>query len=243
MAVSMTGVGPPALFVANMSEVRRVDGAGTVLPFPGRSGVPPSPHGVLAVDLNSDYRMDLVFAGAGGLKIFQQKEDGTFGDVTAATKLDPGVLDADAFGVWAADIEMDGDLDLVLGPRQGQVSVLRNNGDGTFSTFDPFEGATDLRDFAWADLDADGDPDAALLRRPRRPSDLLERTRGTVPAAAQSGRTRGRRRPGRRRCEQRRIDRPAGDASGRDRPAHLGPGRRPFLGHGRDCPLAGARRR
>ncbi len=83
--------------------------------------------------MNSDYRMDLVFAGAGGLKIFQQKEDGTFADATAATKLDPGVLGADAFGVWAADIEMDGDLDLVLGVRQGKVSVLRNNGDGTFS--------------------------------------------------------------------------------------------------------------
>ena len=44
------------------------------------------------------------------------------------------------------------------------MSVLRNNGDGTFSdVLEPFEGATDLRDFAWADLDGDGDPDAALL--------------------------------------------------------------------------------
>ena len=34
-AVSMTGAGSPALFVASTGEVRRVDGAGAVLPFPG----------------------------------------------------------------------------------------------------------------------------------------------------------------------------------------------------------------
>ncbi len=164
LAVPMTAAGPPTLFAANGREVRRVDGTGAVLPFPGGpQAVAPSPSGVLAVDWNSDYRMDLVLAGAGGLKVFEQKEDGTFADVTAATKLDPGILGAGAFGVWAADIEMDGDLDLVLGAGQGRASVLRNNGDGTFTEVPVFEGATDLRDFAWADLDADGDPDAALL--------------------------------------------------------------------------------
>ena len=35
LAVSMTGEGPPALFVADGRSVRRVDGAGVVLPFPG----------------------------------------------------------------------------------------------------------------------------------------------------------------------------------------------------------------
>jgi tetratricopeptide (TPR) repeat protein len=163
LAVPMTGAGPPTLCVANTRSVRRVDGKGPALPFPGSPESPPSPHGILPLDWNSDYRMDLVFAGAGGLKVFEQKEGGTFADVTAATKLDPVVVDANAFGVWAADIEMDGDLDLVLGATRGKVSVLRNNGDGTFSPIQPFEGATDLRDFAWADLDGDGDPDAALL--------------------------------------------------------------------------------
>ena len=164
LAVSMTGKGPSVLYVADGRAVRQVDGAGAVLPFPGGpQAVPPSSAGVLSVDWNSDYRMDLVFAGAGGLKVFEQKEDGTFADVTAATKLDPAILSADAFGVWAADIEMDGDLDLVLGARQGRASVLRNNGDGTFTDVPAIEGATDLRDFAWTDLDGDGDPDAALL--------------------------------------------------------------------------------
>jgi Tfp pilus assembly protein PilF len=164
LAVPLSDKEAPTLFAASGREVRRVDGRGAVLPFPGGPGaVPPSPNGVLAVDWNSDYRIDFVFAGAGGLKVFEQKEDGSFGDVTAATKLDPSILGASAFGIWAADIEMDGDLDLVLGAGQGRASVLRNNGDGTFTEVPALEGAADLRDFAWADLDGDGDPDAALL--------------------------------------------------------------------------------
>ena len=157
------GEGPPALFVANGREVRRIDGTGPVLPFPGGPTASISPHGVLAVDLNSDYRMDFVLAGAGGLRFFQQKQDGTFADVTAATGLNPEVLGLNAFGAWVADIEMDGDLDIVLGVRDKGSTVLRNNSDGTFGIVQPFEGTTDLRDFAWADLDQDGDPDAAMV--------------------------------------------------------------------------------
>ncbi|MDR3617730.1 MAG: FG-GAP-like repeat-containing protein [Paludisphaera borealis] len=163
VATPLTGDGPTTLFAADAESVRRLDKAGTPLPFPGRPGSPPSAHGVLAIDWNSDYLLDLVLAGAGGLKVYQQKEDGTFTDVTAATKLDPAVLGADLFGAWAADVEMDGDLDLVLGARSGKTTVLRNNGDGSFTAIDLFGATTDLRDFVWADLDGDGDPDAALL--------------------------------------------------------------------------------
>ena len=68
-------------------------------------------------------------------------------------------------GVWAADIDMDGDLDFVLGSAgNANVTVLRNHGDGTFTPVQPFEGrGWGSRDFAWADLDQDGDPDAVLL--------------------------------------------------------------------------------
>ena len=66
-------------------------------------------------------------------------------------------------GSWAADIEADGDLDIVLGSEQVLPSVLRNNGDGTFIELHPFANISGLRSFARADLDADGDPDAALI--------------------------------------------------------------------------------
>jgi tetratricopeptide (TPR) repeat protein len=164
IAVSLTGPSPPAIFAANGREARRIDAAGSGLAFPGGGAAsPPSSHGLLAVDLNSDYRMDLVLAGAGGVRIFRQAPDETFADATTAAKLDAEALNANLFGAWTADIEMDGDLDVVLGAREGPTRVLRNNGDGTFRVTVPFEGSKNLRDFAWADFDRDGDPDAALL--------------------------------------------------------------------------------
>ena len=41
--------------------------------------------------------------------------------------------------------------------------VLRNNGDGTWRLLRPFTAVTGVRAFVWADLDGDGDPDAALV--------------------------------------------------------------------------------
>ena len=38
-------------------------------------------------------------------------------------------------GAWAVDIEADGDLDIVLGTKTGEPTVLRNNGDDTFTAF------------------------------------------------------------------------------------------------------------
>ncbi len=47
--------------------------------------------------------------------------------------------------------------------QSGAPTVLRNNGDDTFLEIHPFNGVSGLQGFAWADLDADGDPDAALI--------------------------------------------------------------------------------
>jgi hypothetical protein len=74
------------------------------------------------------------------------------------------VLNAAYNGAFAADIESDGDLDIVLAPRAGAPVVARNNGDGTFAIVRPFAGAMNgLEHFALADIDGDGDPDAALI--------------------------------------------------------------------------------
>ena len=134
------------------------------LTFPGGPGRTPStPDGLLAIDWNSDNALDLALAGAGGIRLLRQEPGGTFADITAATGLGPDVTSAAAVGIWAADVEMDGDLDLVVAFQAGPPRVLRNRGDGTFEATAPFARVAALRGFAWADLDRDGTPDAALL--------------------------------------------------------------------------------
>jgi Tfp pilus assembly protein PilF len=161
-AVSLTGEGAPALVYADGRAVQLA--GGTKLAFPGgASASAPTPNGVVALDFNYDFKTDLALAGEGGFRLYRQETAASFVDVTTETKLPGTVADAPYAGAWAADIEADGDLDLLLAPKDGAPAVLRNNGDGSFAEQHPFEGVTALRDFAWADLDGDGDPDAALL--------------------------------------------------------------------------------
>lgn len=161
-AISLDGTGAPAPAVANSHEVRLSTGA--AFPFPGGStAAKPTPEGVLPVDFNYDFKTDLVLAGAGGLRFMRQDAPQTFVDVTRQTKLPRSVIDGNYTGAWAVDIEADGDLDIVVGTMNGLPTVLRNNGDGTFLPIHPFAGISGIRQFAWADLNGDGNPDAALI--------------------------------------------------------------------------------
>jgi Tfp pilus assembly protein PilF len=157
-AVWLTGDGPPVLAVAGPKELRLANS--TTLGRTSPSG--PGLDGVAVADLNYDFRSDLVLAG-GGLQIFRQMDNGTFSSVTAESKLPADVLKTPLYGVWAADIDTDGDLDLVAARTDGGPAVLRNNGDGSFAVQVPFGNAARVRGFAWADVDGEGVPDAALL--------------------------------------------------------------------------------
>src|SRR5262249_25710318 len=117
----------------------------------------------LVVDLDNDLRNDLVLAGAGGLRFYQQKADGSFADVTAQAGLAREVLEGNYYGAWAADVDMDGDLDIVVAPRSGRAVLLPNNRGRSFKLVDPFAGVSDVRAFVWADLDNDGASDGAFL--------------------------------------------------------------------------------
>jgi Tfp pilus assembly protein PilF len=161
-AISLDGEHTPAVMMANGHEVRMLEGAG--LRFPGGpAALPPRPDGIVGLDFNNDFKMDLAFAGAGGLSLLRQDDAGIFTDITAHLALPAAVTGTPYTGVWTADVDLEGDLDLVLGTPEGPPLVLRNNGDGTFTELRPFAGVTGLRAFAWGDVDADGDPDAALL--------------------------------------------------------------------------------
>ncbi len=176
VAVVPGGEEAPIVVAANGQEARRLGApaVGAGFPFPTGTGpagpAPPSPDGVLALDWTGDYRMDLVLAGPGGIRLWLGDETGDgfaggaddrFAEVVTAPGDDPAVRGA--YGVWAADTEMDGDLDIVFGAIAGAPSVLRNNADGTWRRESPFPGVAALRDFGWGDFDRDGDPDGALL--------------------------------------------------------------------------------
>ena len=62
-----------------------------------------------------------------------------FTAVTADARLPADVTSVPLHAVWPADIDTDGDLDLVVAtPRRCRAGVLRNNGDGTFAAQSPF---------------------------------------------------------------------------------------------------------
>jgi len=160
--ISLSGQGAPVIATATGREVRLASGA--TFPFPGgQSARPPDVRGILPVDFNYDFKTDLVLAGEGGVRFFRQDSPSVFKDVTNETKLPSSILNKSTEAAWSADIEADGDLDIVLEASYALPTVLRNNGDGTFVEIHPFSNVEGLRDFAWADLDADGDPDAALI--------------------------------------------------------------------------------
>jgi Tfp pilus assembly protein PilF len=161
-AVALGSAGTPVIAEANGREVRLATEA--KFPFPGGpSAVAPLPEGILQIDFNYDFKTDLVLAGAGGVRFLRQDSPEKFTDVTVNTKLPKNVVNGAYTGAWAVDIEADGDLDIVLGKKDGLPLVLRNNGDDTFSVIQPFPGISGVQAFAWADFDSDGNADAAIL--------------------------------------------------------------------------------
>lgn len=132
------------------------------LEFPGS---PNSTNSVITIDYDYDFLNDLVFAGSAGLKIFQQQADSSFSEITTSAKLPANYTQKAYYGGWARDVDLDGDLDLVMSPQKGPVEVLRNNGDGTFSPADLFGDISGVTNFLWADLDADLDADPVFLSK------------------------------------------------------------------------------
>ena len=130
-AVSLGINGPATAIEADAHKIHLT--TGPTLAFPGAANTPPLPEGILGIDFNYDFKTDLVLAGAGGVRFFRQDTPSAFTDVTAATKLPRAVLSSKYLGAWAADIEADGDLDVVMGTGTGVPTVLRNNGDGSFA--------------------------------------------------------------------------------------------------------------
>lgn len=160
----------PVAYVCARGQTMEIASAGKhiSLPFPGASvSAARTRNGgrstILFADWSYHFRPDLVAAGPAGLRLYHQKENGTFVDATASAHIPREFLTGRITGVWAADIEGDGALDLILGVPSGAPLVLRNNGDGTFTPRRPFQGIVGVQDFAWGDVTGDGDPDAIVI--------------------------------------------------------------------------------
>ena len=167
--------GVATVMAASPLEVVSVSGPPFRAPFPGRagSGEIPSSNSLLALDWNNDFLTDVAAAGEGGLRLFIQGADGGFIDGTPA-----GEPVCVCYGAWAADVEMDGDLDIVAAAVEGPALVLRNDGNGGWTSLSPFGDVSNVRGFVWADLDRDGDPDALFLDREGRLRGFANRRAG-----------------------------------------------------------------
>ena len=159
-AASLTGEGTESLLAAGPSGIWTAPDA--------RAAGPASPAGAAAVatvaDLDYDFRSDLILASADGVRLWRQSETaGRFEDITTTSGLPPELARTAVRGAWPADVDLDGDLDLVLAAQDEEAFVLRNNGDRTFARQQPFGPCARLRGFGCADLDGDGVPDAVCL--------------------------------------------------------------------------------
>ncbi len=164
LALSADGRAAPAVLVADGAQVRRVGETGPAVPLPAPAGTAFRATAAMlaALDWDHDFITDLAVAGPAGVRIYRQGPGGVLADATPKT-VDGPPLTCACTGAWAADLEMDGDVDLVLGVEDGGTLVARNNGDGTWRVLQTFTAVHQAAAFVWVDLDRDLDPDAAFL--------------------------------------------------------------------------------
>ena len=156
-AVPLSAEGLPVLVTAGNGRLLFEDGTSLQVPESLRA------NGLIITDFNYDFAVDLGVASREGFRLYRQSEDSLFTDVTGTLGVPSSLLLEPFTGGWSVDVDMEGDLDFILARGEGPPLVLRNRGDGTFEERDAFDETLNVLDFAWADLDADGDPDAAFV--------------------------------------------------------------------------------
>jgi len=116
---------------------------------------------VATADFDGDGALDLAVSDSTGntgiVSVLSNVGDGTF---AAAVHYDPGIPFGEVtHGVAAIDLNHDGAPDLAVTSTPDLVSVLVNNGDGTFATATTFTVGASPNALAAGDVDRDGAPD------------------------------------------------------------------------------------
>ncbi|MBW4494460.1 MAG: VCBS repeat-containing protein [Oscillatoria princeps RMCB-10] len=152
------------------------------------------PSSVIAADLDNDGDIDLATANSSnlnGVDIFDDNRNVSVllnnGNGTFAPAVDfDGAVENVPTSVTAADLDGDSDIDLVTSTMVyfNSVSVLRNNGNGTFAA--AVEVGAGSNFITAADLDGDGDIDLATAYSSSGVSLLLNNGNGTFAAAVNS---------------------------------------------------------
>ena len=176
----------PAIVAVDDRELRLID-TGASFQIPEGTGDGDTQTVLRAFDWNSDFRNDIVVTHSGSLVLLEQTDAGTFQPVSLVSRDGDPLVVPEARGVWVADLEMDGDLDVLLGSLTGAPEALQNNGDGTWTPMQPFPDLRGVVEFVWGDLDRDGDPDAAFLDTEGRVSLFANRQAGQFTAWAPTG--------------------------------------------------------
>ena len=142
---------------------RDITAGSGIEPFDGgyRRGQQGNRFGAAWGDYDGDRLPDLFLARVGPDRLYRNRGDGTFEDVTVRA----GVFGRDdtandTAGVWA-DLDGDEDLDLYVSSWIGYNRFYRNQGDGTFTEEAAALGVTD-DGFTWATLPFDVDRDGRM---------------------------------------------------------------------------------
>lgn len=126
-----------------------------------------NPRNLVAADFNGDDRQDVAIADFGGDRITVWLQSGDddpslffeSGDASSLT-LPAG---SGVQGVTAADLDDDGDIDIVAAnPTPDNISVFLNNGDGTFASKVDYPAGQDAFATAVADFNLDGNVDIVV---------------------------------------------------------------------------------
>jgi hypothetical protein len=122
------------------------------------------PAGISAVDYDGDGFHDLFVPDGVAARLFRNRRDGTFEDVTAAAGLSG--LSGVSVGVFA-DYDNDGHKDVFVSRTFEPNQIFHNRGDGTFEDVTARTGIGEdccTTVASWADYDLDGDLDLYVGR-------------------------------------------------------------------------------